>query len=98
MKKILVSLVIASSGGLLLGGCGFGPFDQSTTETPIVSPAVNQTATEPVVTAPAETPVVTPAITDASLEVDLQSLDAAMGGIKTTGFEATDLTDKDLGL
>jgi len=88
--------VLALVLGGLLSGCSLSPTDQSAgtvEETPV--------AAEPVVPVD-QTPVpavdAAPVITDAELDQEVKAMDTELDTVKMTGFEATNLTDKDLGL
>jgi len=82
--------------GAILTGCGNQPADE-TANTPNNQPLSVETNT------PAEQPAAqvatsAPVMTDAQLDQEVNNLDADLNSIKTTGFEATNLSDKDLGL
>lgn len=103
MKKYS-SLIAISALTLLLAGLLSGcnilnnqSADESVgrvDETPATTAPEIPVATEPVATAPVPAPV----MTDAELDQETKGLDASLDTVKTTGFEATNLTDKDLGL
>ena len=92
------TILLILAGGLL-AGCG-NKVDQ-VADTSDASAVVDQV---PAVETPAPAPVVpqvatpTPAITEADLDLELKGLDASLDTVKTTGFEQTDLNNKDLGL
>ncbi|MFA6525961.1 MAG: hypothetical protein WCT26_00920 [Candidatus Buchananbacteria bacterium] len=92
----LISLVaLAMLAGGLLSGCGLQPTDESAgtvDETPLSTAAVDEQ------TPVAPEPVVAPVITDAELDQEIKAIDADLETVKTTGFEASNLADKDLGL
>ena len=84
----LAGLLVLAAG--FLAGCG----DQSDTvgmATPTVQTPEDQAA--------AETPATsTPAISDTELDQQVKDMDASLDTIKTTCFEAGNLSNKDLGL
>lgn len=93
----LISLVaLAMLVGGLLSGCVFQPAEDiegTVDETPLADAEAleEDTSTEPVA-------VAAPVITDAELDQEIKAIDADLETIKTTGFEASNLSDKDLGL
>ena len=96
MKKILslISLVaVMLVGGVMLGGCV-----NQKPQVAEVNTDIETVADQPEVVPAVEQPAEIKEVTDADLEAELKGLDAEMDTIKTTGFEQTDLSDKDLGL
>ncbi len=101
MKKIisLISLtVICLTVGIVLSGCG--PTKVKPAAIHITTSTAGNPATQPTLGEEIKAVQTSPTadITDVSLEADLNGLDAQMETIKSTGFEQTDLSDKDLGL
>lgn len=92
----LISLVaLAMLAGGLLSGCGLQPTEESA-GTVEETPLSTDTAEEQTPVAPE--PTTAPVITDAELDLEIKAIDADLETIKTTGFELTNLADKDLGL
>lgn len=92
MKKFLsffalLSIVFVVGG--LLAGCGVKPGSDTLEENNLPAEQTEPTVQEQQEPAP---------ITDADIDKELKDLDASMDTVKVTGFEAKDLSDKDLGL
>ncbi|MFA5124298.1 MAG: hypothetical protein WC473_00520 [Patescibacteria group bacterium] len=84
----LLSVVFVVGG--LLAGCG-------TSQEINLQDNQGEKAAAPI-ESQAVQPAEEPEITEVDLDQSLEDLDATMETIKTTGFEATNLSDKDLGL
>ena len=91
-KLISLSAIILLSG-VSLAGCGNQPNSQPT---PADESQVNSSPSE----LPAQNSLPTQTVEDttASLDQTVGDLDASIKTIETTGFEASNLADKDLGL
>lgn len=85
----LAALMILISG--LLSGCGFKTEDESIG---LIDESSAPAEENPL---PAE-PVAPPVITDAELDQEFKNIDADLKTVETTGFESTNLSDKDLGI
>lgn len=90
IKLISLAALLLLVGGLL-GGCLAKPQETVPAgEVNTLEDTVVQTE------APAET--ASPKVDETIIDNELKSLDAEMDGVQTTGFEADNLSDKDLGL
>jgi len=87
-KKFLLVLALVFGFSLVLAGCGESEEEDLTVTPPPIEEVVEQPAT----TTPAET---TPT---ADIDSEIQNIDSTVGAAQTTGFEATGLSDQDLGL
>lgn len=85
-----VSAILLVSG-LLLSGCSATP--QETAPAGQINTSEDTAAQT---AAPAET--VAPKVDETAIDNELKNLDAEMDSVQTTGFEADNLSDKDLGL
>lgn len=94
LSLIALAALLIMAGGLL-SGCGnqssqddsTGLLDENTAPT-----------TETAITQPPVETVAAPVITDAELDQELKNIDAELDTVKITGFEASNLADKDLGI
>lgn len=93
LSLISISVLFLMLGGML-SGCGLKPAeDANEAEAVLEEP---QAPVEPAPVEPAAIPA--PVITDAELDQEIKAIDDALETVKVTGFEQTDLADKDLGL
>lgn len=88
----LASLLILCGG--LLTGCGTKPDEESAD---LVNEGEAPTETIPTEVVPTK-PETAPVITDSELDQEISNIDADLKTVETTGFEATSLVDKDLGI
>ena len=101
MKKYFTLFIISISillAGSLLTGCGKQPVAEQTANAPAVAPA-SDSSDLPVSDGAVETAAPpAPTLTDADLDREIKNLDSSLDPVKSTGFEAASLSDKDLGL
>jgi len=90
LKLVIVFSVMIVAGGLL-AGCGIKSDSNEPEENNLPAEQTEPTVQEQQPAEPAP-------ITDADIDQELKGLDASLDTVKVTGFEAKDLSDKDLGL
>ncbi|MFA5021215.1 MAG: hypothetical protein WC517_04125 [Patescibacteria group bacterium] len=95
LASLTVILVFST---ILLSGCGNQPTDGLANQGRVDEEPSTESGAEAEPPTEANETATAPIITDEELDQEIKNIDADLEAIKATGFESTDLSDKDLGL